>query len=400
MIIRQGYFPPVFFQQGFATLTVALMISFLATFMTLYAARVGVMAQRISANEFRAKEAFAAAEAGIEQGIAYLRGNKKQINSEASGGWKNIWVACSSSDTDLPCGDGVDNLYDSDWSAIKNVEATGDTIQPAKGSYILYFLKHTDETAAPVFFVVAEGKSADGSGQALIKQGIYFYPFKMNIPDAPLMAGGTIDFTGTINVVTNPNGRGLGMPLSVWASGDVTFNGNASTTTDPYSGNLLSDKNTDGGDIHDKDPNFPEDIFEYLFGVPKEDWQTVKDEATVLASCDDLDINSSGLYWIEGDCALNNDVGSEAAPVSLVVKGNITINGNGQIYALIFAFSDSPNIKLNGGPTVYGTVISNKNISQANGTFKMNYDSKVLQNLYSNIGGRGLGLIPGSWADY
>jgi hypothetical protein len=400
MAIRQEC-SPVLFQQGFATLTVALMISFLATFMTLYAAEVGVMAQRISANEFRAEEAFAAAEAGVAQGIAYLRGNRKQIES-----W--VWTSCSNEITP-PCGNETENVYDSDWEYY----SSGNTIQSVNGSYSLYFLKHTTVTAAPVFWVVAEGKSADGSGQALIKQGVYFYPFRVNIPDTPLMAGGTIGGKGNFSVVANPNGRGAGAPLSAWAKGDITVGGSASTT-DPFGNPLSSSKLGENADILDKDgnngvnpdtTNFPDDIFEYLFGVPNTEWQAVKDEATVLASCDALDGNSSGLYWIKGNCNPSNNVGSQAAPVLLVVQdGAITVHSNLEIYALIFAFSSSPDVQfsvdLNGTSTIHGAVVSNQNIDFGGGNFKMLFDSTVLGNLHSNVGGRGLGLIPGSWADY
>jgi Tfp pilus assembly protein PilX len=385
MIIRQGYSPPVFFQQGFATLTVALMISFLATFMTLYAARVGVMAQRISANEFRAEEAFAAAEAGVEEGIAYLRGNRKQIDS-----WS--WTSCSN-EIIPPCGNGTENVYDGSW------KYRSDT-----GNYFLRY--YIDGTATSVFSVVAKGKSADGSGHAFVRQGVYFYPFKANIPDAPLMAGGTIGGTGNFSVVANPNGRGVGGSLSAWARGDITIAGSASTT--------LSDKNLENTDILDKDEgkgvnpdttNFPDDIFEYLFGIPNTEWQAVKDEATVLASCGALNGSSSGLYWTKGNCAPSNNIGSPGAPVLLVVQdGALTVHSNLEIYGLIFAFSSSPDVQLsvdlNGTSTIHGAVVSNQNIDFGGGNFKMLFDSTVLGNLYSNVGGRGLGLIPGSWADY
>jgi hypothetical protein len=383
MAANQKYSSPLFFQQGFTTLTVALMISFLATFMTIYAAKVGVMAQRILANEFRAGQAFAAAEAGAEEGIAYLRGNRKQIDS-----WG--WLPCGSS-TDFPCDNGT-NVYGGNWEFIKDVNQN-DPYQFLKldednGSYFLHFLRSTDAPA--VFLVLAEGKSADGSGQAIVKQGVYFYLYSnMNTPDAPLMAGGDVNISGSFSVFGNANQGGV----SVGAGGGVTLGGSTK-------GNniVIVDKNT-----FPPKP-FPADLFEYIFGVPKEEQQVIKDEATVLSDCDSLNTASSGLYWIEGNCAPGNDVGNKAAPVLLVVEGNIKLNGNRQIFGLVFAFSNSTtvqlNVELNGTATVYGAVIASKNIDKANGNFDMEYDSEVLENLYSNIGSHGFTLIPGSWADY
>lgn len=379
------YFSPLFFQQGFATLTVALMISFLATFMTIYAAKVGVMEQRISANESRAEEAFAAAEAGIEEGIAYLRGNRKQIDS-----WG--WSSCSGH-TDLPCSDGANHIYDDTWSFIQNVNQNGPgyTVKLNKdnGSYSLHFLRNTDAPA--VFLVVAEGKSADGLGQALVRKGVYFYLYSnMNIPDAPLMAGGDVNISGSFSVSGNANQGGL----SVWAGGGVTLGGSTKK------GNIvIIDKNT-----LNPPASFPNDLFEYIFGVPREKSQVIKDEATILSDCNSLNTDSSGLYWIEGSCAPGNNIGSKAAPVLLVVEGDIKLNGNRQNFGLVFAFSNSAtvqlNVELNGTATVYGAVVASKNIDKANGNFNMEYDSEVLVNLYSNIGSHGFTFIPGSWADY
>jgi hypothetical protein len=160
-------------------------------------------------------------------------------------------------------------------------------------------------------------------------------------------------------------------------------------------------------DNHGANPDtidFPADVFEYIFGVPEADWRIVKSEAMVLPGCSKLSASSSGLYWITGDCNPGNDVGSYAAPVLLVVEGDITVNSNLQMFALIFSFSSTAtgtaNVKLNGGPTLYGAVVSNQNIDLGNGTYRMRFDGTVLQNLYNSIGGRGTGPIPGSWADY
>lgn len=356
------------------------MISFLATFMTLYAAKVGVIEQRIAANEFRAEKAFAAAEAGIEEGVAYLRGNRKQIDSS----W--TWTPCKNR-IDFPCGTRADDT--GKWEFIQNVEKSSNytvKLNEDNGSYSLHFLRSVDAPA--VFLILAEGKSADGSGRVLIRQGIYFYLYSnMNIPYAPLMAGGDVDLSGSFSASGNPDTNPEN--LSVWAGGKVTLG-----ESTKKGGIVFIDKNT-----LTPPASFPADLFEYIFGVPGAKQQVIKDEATVLTSCNNLNENSSGLYWIEGDCNPSNDIGSKAAPVLLVIEGNIgKINGNKQIFGLIFSFSLA--VQLNGYATVYGSVVVSKDINKSNGTFEIVYDSEVLVNLYSNIGSHGFTLIPGSWADY
>ena len=56
-------------QRGMATLAVALVLLFAATILSFTVAKTGMMEQRISANEVRAREAAFAAEAALEYGI-------------------------------------------------------------------------------------------------------------------------------------------------------------------------------------------------------------------------------------------------------------------------------------------------------------------------------------------
>lgn len=447
-------------QRGVAALAVALIIIVLLTLVTLFAARVGVMEQRTSANEFRAREAFDAAEAGIEQGLAFLGQNRRQISSTATGGWMQAgnvkWATCAADDATVPCGDGNStNLYPGtdgvNMLAFHNVENEGGGLsQPVNGSYTLHYLVADDDADGnpdnpPVMAIVAEGVSEDSTGNSVIRQGIYFYPFQGAGPDVPLMAQGTISGGGNFHVVVNPNAGGTGVPLSTWSGNNVDLSGSGATcnldeflttdagqTTDTFEGDSVvkcpactcpatdAISSVDGGtyiegyDVLDVDghtegvnpdtTDFPSDLFEYVFGVPLDEWQSVKDEAQQLTDCSTLNANSSGLYWIVGNCSINQNIGSFAAPVLLVVEGETKANANVEIFGLIFAFSPTGTgtlkVQLNGGPTMYGAVISNANVDLGNGTYRMRYDSSVLERLGYLPSGRGLGKIPGSWADF
>ncbi|MDO9371045.1 MAG: pilus assembly PilX N-terminal domain-containing protein, partial [Gammaproteobacteria bacterium] len=57
-------------ERGVATLITSLALLLAITLLTFAAARVGIMEQRISANDYRAKQGFEAAQAGIEFAIA------------------------------------------------------------------------------------------------------------------------------------------------------------------------------------------------------------------------------------------------------------------------------------------------------------------------------------------
>lgn len=298
-----------------------------------------------------------------------------------------------------------------------------------------------------VFYIVAQGTSIDGSGTVLAKQAYSFAPFLARTPDAPLIAAGTIATTGALNVVANPNGGGSGVPLSSWSNGDTALAGSMQTcqieeflstnTNYTYQGDpdgntvtlcpscscpnnaslQISSSGVEGIDILDVDGNtgvnpdstsFPSDLFQYVFGVAESDYQKVKDKAKLISNCETLGPSSSGLYWHPtgtGDCRMptGTNVGSVAAPVLLVVEDTqFRMNNNGAFFGLIFAFSRtaSAGVAINGGPTLYGSLISNQNINLGNGNYNARYDATVLENLAKSLDNGGMYAVPGSWKDY
>ena len=66
-------------QRGVSTLVVAIVLLIAATFLTFFAAKVGMQEQRMSANDYRHKEAFSTAEAGLDRAKAYLAANRQDF---------------------------------------------------------------------------------------------------------------------------------------------------------------------------------------------------------------------------------------------------------------------------------------------------------------------------------
>lgn len=419
-------------QRG-ATLVVTLVLVALLSILAIYGVGISVMDQRSSANEYRAEEAGLAADAGIDQAIAYLKANRTAVS-----GWS--WDNCAAGDTTVPCGT-VPSADRENWKKIE-VPAGELTLPYASGIRLFLLTPNSGAQEEFLFNIVAEGKSADGASTNVSKQGAYFYPVVIGEVDAPMMAAGGVSFNGNYNVVVNPNGAGTGVPLSAWSGSDITIGtgspatcqlseflstGSSYTTQTDNSGNTLtmcasctcpasatlSSNGNEGVDILDVDGNvganadtttFPSDMFQYLFGVPTADYIQVKQMATVIADCSGLDTTSAGLYWVTGNCTIPGNVGSFANPVLLIVEGDISMNANNYVMGVMFAFSTNPaatlSVTLNGGPTLYGGVMTNANISLPVGTFKMRYDVNVITNLKNNLSGRGLAKVPGSWADF
>src|SRR5713101_5593969 len=108
-------------QRGAVTMLMALLVLAALALIGLRGTRLVLTQHRISANSARADAAFAAAEAGVQNALAYLNANRSKITSTGLGGWMDSssstkWRACATSQTDLPCGNVTSNLYGATWS--------------------------------------------------------------------------------------------------------------------------------------------------------------------------------------------------------------------------------------------------------------------------------------------
>jgi hypothetical protein len=175
------------------------------------------------------------------------------------------------------------------------------------------------------------------------------------------------------------------------------------------------------------DTTFPNDLFQFIFGVPAASYQVIKDNAQVL-ECDEFvelgthastraSTGANGVYWIEGDCAINGgddigwfgptsltpgDAGYTDGPAIVVIEGNLRVNGTSQLVGIFFVFSPTNaqlEVDLGGGPTFYGALLSN-NTLDLTGTYKARYEQVVFDNLNSGGVARGFARLPGSWKDY
>lgn len=421
-------------KQSGATLVIALITLVLLALLAVYGVGISVLDQRSSANEFRARESLLAAESGIEQAIAHLDLNRRQIST-----W--TWTPCAASTATLPC-----NVIDtSDRASWKYREIpSAQTVQPTNTStFTVYVMTpQSGENKHLLFNMISSGVSADGSAKRVAKQAAYFYPLILRVADSPMISAGAIQFNGNFSVVANPNGGGPNVPLTAWSGADISVatgspttcqlheflstdstyvtqtdgNGNSITMcascTCPTAG-ALSKNGVEGVDILDIDSNvganadttnFPSDMFEYIFGVTTANYAEVKKQATVIADCSGLTTSSSGLYWVTGNCQPAGDVGSFANPVTVIVEGDTRINSNNYFFGMLFAFDTDPtttlNVDLNGTPTFYGAIMTNARITLPAGNYKMRFDYNVLKNMSLNPAARGLAKIPASWADY
>ena len=453
-------------QQGGALLTVLVML-LMVLIVALFSIRTSITEVTISANQRRAKDAFQAAEAGIDHALEFLEVNKKRISSEWLAAGSERWESCNASTAILnsaPCNHELDAVK---RAQLFRYNAGGNLNLPVNSNLInannvngqlgyqvratLCFFDRslvppacdaTATNAPPLITLVSTGTPDDGSGSATILQTVATIDPFSDAPAAPLMATPNVAASGNVSIVTNPNGAGPGIALTFWSGSDVQLqSGGNSRTCYPQeffdrvgnndsvveqAGVLICDTCScpttkadgaitadavDGIDIIDFDGNFgerpdppagsyPADVFEYFFGVPSSEWQSIKRGAEQLADCSTVGPASSGLIWVSGQCDVISDVGSPGAPVLLVAAGGIRINANHKVFGLVFITGvegQGGTVTFNGGPQFYGGIIADYPIDILNGNYTVIYDENIFTNLQST---GPFGKLPGSWKDF
>ncbi|ANG64709.1 hypothetical protein A8C75_21010 [Marinobacterium aestuarii] len=408
-------------QTGAATLFVTIIILALLTVIAAVSAKIGMFELKTSANTNRAKEAFHAAQGGLDFGA-------------------------------------VNYLKDASWA--------GDSLEmPFLGPGASVSVSAVTGTNSVVLNAV--GESVDTTGLARVEEKFARVPILDVGELPPLMANGNFPPTGSLSIITNPNGGGTGVPVSGWVEGG-TKTGGASWQTCNVDEWLYEDQNadkvkspqTDGfvlcntckcsqainpickaQDVSDADacpdivvntagiPN----VFQNLFGVHPgdsdssgtDDWEELMEAIAKvkLANCTSLGPTSgdqfySGgvatrlpLIWVEGNCTIpaGTEVGSYDSPFILFVHGDLTMSANSVFYGIALGFSDKysnpPNaesnaLEIRGGAVVYGVVLTTNTVTSPTGNYTLVYAEKLLEKI---SGGDDpfyeLARYPGSWTD-
>ncbi len=471
-------------QRGVVTVFTGVVILFLLTQMMIFAWRAGTFEQRTSANEVRHKLSLHVAESGIQLAKEYFLANSALASSDivdqlpdGTDGWLAVgaerWAECSN--VDLSAGSGTHPCYaepNADrradsyyWSYNGSTEMplNADTILPGTTEQVtvhaLLCRLEVDFGVTPpvqgcskdpavvdnyhyMVTLLARGRSdCSGStcqGETLISEPIANFGVLSggNGTGVPLTTRSTFPPSGNAEIVPNPNGGGVGVPVSVW------FNGNEScptgATVDPSSGawatcemhewygtdevpdNLECPGNcsctfsesisyTHGsedivGIDMDRDPDFPCDLFTFYFGIPKVNYQAIKSQAQIIDDCSELGPNSFGVYWATGSLcsiAANTVIGSKNGPVMLIAAASETrLNGGTKMFGVLYLTdAEDPNAELTatGNNTLYGAAIIDGTIGAFNGTFQLIYVESVAE-LVAGTGG--MGSLVGGWTDF
>ena len=247
-------------QRG-AVLLIAIVLLALAGIITLLALNVGAFESRSTANDLRAKMVNEVAEAGLSQGFEFLM---REHNDWLDDTGK--WELCTAADTTFPCGAAPAAVR----ATMYRYQGTAGSIAFIDDSLDAYMLPleqplttvgngfTVDYGVAPLLCRVAKPLAGDTSvkcatdvslatkqrigtfvsvarirnetARATLTQTVGRYALLANAPNVPpILASGSVDLTGTLQIVTNPNGGGAGVPVSIWTRRDVSKTGTPNT---------------------------------------------------------------------------------------------------------------------------------------------------------------------------
>jgi len=357
------------YECGAVTLTITLILLFLLSLITFYGARVGVIEQKITANEYRAKQAFEAAQAGIEIGTTYLNNRiyRKQLISDSDN-------------------DGLVDLNQTDITS---------GFLPNNASYMITYNNIGWRNDFRLIEIDSIGWSDDQTASARISQALHVIPLLLTMPDASATSHGDITMEGNIGLVNTET------DITAKSGDSVTLHDDSQATTSDPSNNGIEENNPELQGLLTND-----EFFDYFFGVSKADamLQNIHmtcDESSCLNQDDQIvnpDEYPGENIWISGNTTITSDVGSEEHPVILIIDGDLTLNGDLTIWGLIYITEKGHTIHASGNGYLHGGLITEDNDFHVNGNLTIEYDLGVIT---PPKGGNGLFTkIAGTWRDF
>lgn len=413
-------------QRGAAALVVTTLLFFVMVLVTLFVNRNLVFEQRASANQYRATQAFEAAEAGAEWALAQLN-DPQRIGPDclptgdtsatsfrsrylsptsaafAARTWNNAGLAttlqptCVRSASGWNCScpvNGAPTLSapegDGPFPAFSVQFAAGD--KPGT-------LRVTATGCTSLAGVCLAGSSSNVDATARIDLTVGLLAGLRTPPAAALTTRGNIDADGAALGAHNAD-PATGLALHA-GTGIAASNARLTTAAGaPLASALLSHDASLATLSTDR-------FFASYFGLDKARWKSQAAVqrivcgsdcgASIAAAADSTD--GSALLWVEGDLALDGPVtiGSPLQPVVLVVSGAARLRGavafHGVLYSSALSWSDTATP----GAVLRGAALSETTYT-GNGAPDLVYDSGVLATLKTRTGS--FARINGGWRDF
>lgn len=413
-------------QRGAAALVVTTLLFFVMVLVTLFVNRNLVFEQRASANQYRATQAFEAAEAGAEWALAQLN-NPQRIGPDclpaadstatsfrtrylnptsaafAARTWNNAGVATALQPTCVRSASG--------WSCSCPTNGAPALSAPeGDGPFPAFSLQFGagDKPGTPRVLatgctsLAAEclaGSTSNADATARIDLTVGLLAGLRTPPAAALTTRGNIDADGAAFGAHNAD-PATGMALHAGAGIAAS---NARLTTAAGAPLASAQQSHDAGLAALSSDR----LFASYFGLDKARWKSQPAvqhivcgsdcSATIAATVAAID--GSALIWVDGDLALDGPVtvGSPEHPVVLVVDGTARLRGAVAFHGLLYSSALSWNDTAAPGAVLRGAALSETTYT-GNGAPDLVYDSGVLTTLKTRSGS--FARINGGWRDF
>ena len=384
-------------QRGAATLIISLVMLILITFVTFYTSKSIITEQQLANNDYRARMAFEAAEAGLAAATLNL-----------------------ADDPDLD-GDGIldgststEYLFDNNDDGDRQDAGTDNNLVTVNTAFAEVTTEDLSSGAFTTIRISSIGFSDDRTAQRTIERVVVSLDPLPNSPQNPLTTKGSVVISGSATV-HNQEGHS-----TIWSGDDVDLGSNNSTSTNvpdvadaAYPGCMddagtcstlqSSNKTLVGLDVVENDSNLSnltsDQFFENFFGSAPASYKDkhVTLETTHTAADTDLDGTNSEVIWVDGSGGSTElqgtAIGTAADPVILIIDGDLELSGNPTIYGVVFVMG---NLTASGNSTVTGALVVNGATSNSSGSLDVYFNSAVLD----GAGGQSnLGASAGSWSD-
>lgn len=416
-------------QRGLGALFTSVILLFLASVFMIAVSRSLLLEQRMSANEVRSKQAFEAAQAGLDAAMNYLQSSPRASDQNNDGVADDVAAVALANGTTYRYAFCVPQMEGAaaPTTAYSCPEAVGarpvcDYVDGVAGvADLLPGFTEADFFATPA--IVSCGWSDDGLGRRIVQQSVGVIGGEdTNGPSNPLTAKGSINVGGSATVVNYFNN------LNIWSGGAIDNTGASARTfvrnpatelpppgTAPPTGNTLFNNcnNTVDStytctsktagvemfDVIDRDPTLSnlstDEMFRNTFGMTKTDYANTAQVNISGADIANLDRSGGQSVYIDGSVSLSGTYGSRDKPVKMVINGNLDATGGPTIFGIVYV---TGNISGGGGNVqINGAAVTEQAVS-VNGSLTVIYDPTIVRRAGEQVGRPG--LIPGTWRDW
>ena len=435
-------------QRGVATLVVVMVLFFIVSLVAAYTSRNMIFEQRTSANQYRSTQAIEAAEAGVEWALAMLNHQRLTatctnstlvadttfrerylITNAVTGGltpktmtgggtlssmcvlngtqWDCSCPADSSPSLTAPSGAGVNPAFRIRFQQIGLVPATLPPSQPG-----VIRLQVVGCTRLDIACLDFDGQGVTNEGRAVVTQLVALTGNVASAPAAALLARGNVDFGSAVAAIYNTSSAGTG--ITVHTGGTI----NGGTPINVANLVLRSQPGTPAAQsLVASDPalnlvaltpfSAEDRMFASVFNMTASTFQS--QPAAVAVPCTAgictaaqvrtvVAMNPGRPIWVQGDLSVTTagDIGSAAAPVLVVVNGNLTFPVNATVYGLVYLRTANWATSGTGGQ-IQGAAVAEGEIS-GSGSPTIIHDREVLTRLRGSVGS--FVRAPGSWKDF